>query len=436
MVSRSLKLSVDTLILLMIISAVIGIAVSYGDFYLFHLLLFGLLVISLIQIKNANFLLSLKTRSGNYDLFFLAMFFWYALSIYWAPNMIYAGKYMFYIFCGIAIAQAVIYYAGNLSKMNALFRIMSIIFLIEIVVALLESFTAFRLPISPYSPWLTFFGKEPVNFEAFDNLFVYSDFRPPTGFHWNTNNLAITMVMILPFFLCSHQVLAKMLGSIAITSIILLAASRAVFLGLIIILCFYLIIIKKKVVTLSIIWFSVIGLFWGMSQLTESENPRINEVANTLEALTLYLKGDIDVGGSLEWRSELVNNGITALAASKWMGVGAGGSVAIQEKIGGVAGRFTSMHNFWIEILVEGGVVFFSLMIVWYGSIIFNLFKISKLGSNNQIKYYASALLLAMIGFIPAAIAASSTIYFFPMWIMFGMAIAIISLHRKVEEIH
>ena len=94
------------------------------------------------------------------------------------------------------------------------------------------------------------------------------------------------------------------------------------------------------------------------------------------------------------------------------------------------------MHNFWIEILVEGGVVFFSLMIIWYVSIIYNLFIISKLGSNNQIKYYASALLLAMIGFIPAAIAASSTIYFFPMWIMFGMAIAIIFLHRKVEEIH
>ena len=55
----------------MIISAVIGIAVSYGDFYLFHLLLFGLLVISFIQIKNANFLLSLKTRLGNYDLFLL-----------------------------------------------------------------------------------------------------------------------------------------------------------------------------------------------------------------------------------------------------------------------------------------------------------------------------------------------------------------------------
>ena len=94
------------------------------------------------------------------------------------------------------------------------------------------------------------------------------------------------------------------------------------------------------------------------------------------------------------------------------------------------------MTNFWIEILVEGGVIFFSLMIVWYGSIIINLYKISRLGSNNEIKYYASALVLTMIGFIPAAVAASSTIYFFPMWIMFGMAIAVISIYRKEESIH
>jgi teichuronic acid biosynthesis protein TuaE len=145
----------------------------------------------------------------------------------------------------------------------------------------------------------------------------------------------------------------------------------------------------------------------------------------------LYLKGDIDVGGSLEWRRELVDNGIDALIASNGLGVGAGGSVAIQEKLGGVAGRFTSMHNFWIEVLVEGGVVFFGLILLWYGSIIFNLFKITKSNRNKKLSYYASSLLLSMIGFIPAAIAASSTIYFFPMWIMFGLSISVIYLYRK-----
>ena len=172
-------------------------------------------------------------------------------------------------------------------------------------------------------------------------------------------------------------------------------------------------------------------MFWGMSQLSESENPRINEIANSIGAITLYLKGDIDVGGSLEWRRELVDNGIDALIASNGLGVGAGGSVAIQEKLGGVAGRFTSMHNFWIELLVEGGVVFFGIILLWYGSIIFNLFKITKSNRNKKLSYYASSLLLSMIGFIPAAIAASSTIYFFPMWIMFGLSISVIYLYRK-----
>jgi len=428
---RSIKLNTDTLIQLMLGSAVIGIGISYGDFYLFHFFLFSLFMVLLVQLKSLNLILPFTKRFGNYDLLFLVMFVWYAISIFWAPDIGYAGKYIFYIFCGISISMTIIYFSTTGEKLSALFKTIGAVLLVDLFFALLESFTSFRLPVSPYSSLLPYFGKEVVNFSAFDNLFVYSDFRPPTGFHWNTNNLAIGMMMTLPFFLCSHQILVKVLGTIAISVIIILAASRAVFLGLIIILCLYLIVVKKKIATLFLIWFTVIGMFWGMNQLSESENPRINEIANSFEAISLYLKGDIDVGGSLEWRRELVDNGIDALVVSKGLGVGAGGSVAIQEKLGGVAGQFTSMHNFWIELLVEGGVVFFGLTLLWYGSIIFNLFKITKSNRNNKLNYYASSLLLSMIGFIPAAIAASSTIYFFPMWIMFGLSISVIYLYRK-----
>ena len=38
-----------------------------------------------------------------------------------------------------------------------------------------------------------------------------------------------------------------------------------------------------------------------------------------------------------------------------------------------------------------------------------------------------------MLGFIPAALAASSTIYFFPMWIMLGIGIAIINLEVRYK---
>nr|MBC8344732.1 O-antigen ligase family protein [Candidatus Neomarinimicrobiota bacterium] len=332
-----------------------------------------------------------------------------------------------------SISMTIIYFSTTEQKLDILFKIIGGVLLVELSIALLESFTNFRLPISPYSSLLPYFGKDPVNFSDFDNLFVYSDFRPPTGFHWNTNNLAIAMIMIMPFFLCSHQITVKVLGSLAITVITIMAASRAVFLGLIVIFCFYLLVVKKKIATLSLIWFVIIGLFWGMNKLSESENPRINEIANSIEALSLYLKGDIDVGGSLEWRRELISNGLDALGKSNGLGVGAGGSVPIQEKLGGVAGRFTSMHNFWVELLVEGGVIFFSLILFWYASITYNLYKISKWKRKPAIQYYASSLLLSMLGFIPAAIAASSTIYFFPMWIMFGLSISVIYIFRKIK---
>ena len=52
----------------------------------------------------------------------------------------------------------------------------------------------------------------------------------------------------------------------------------------------------------------------------------------------------------------MVDNGLNAFYSSYGLGLGAGGTVANQEIMGPVDGRFTSMHNFWIELLVEGGI--------------------------------------------------------------------------------
>jgi len=133
----------------------------------------------------------------------------------------------------------------------------------------------------------------------------------------------------------------------------------------------------------------------------------------------------------LEWRRELVDNGLKAFYDSNGLGLGAGGSIANQEIMGPVAGRFTSMHNFWIELLVEGGIFVAIIIIFWLLSIIYKLFVISRTSTHTRLKYYSQSLFLSVTAFIPAAIAASSTIYFFPMWIMFGFAISVILLSTK-----
>ena len=435
---KNFSVNIDKLILSGLGFAAMGVAISYSDIYLFHIWFALLGFLYLIKFKYSRYLLKFDKQFSNHFLFLISMFVWYSISLIWTQDIILGLKYIFYIFCGLVISFTIINYSKNLEKLNEIYKVLSFVFIIEIIISLLESFGLFRWPISPYSSWYTFFGKEKLDLFSYDNIVFNTAFSAPTGFHWNTNNLAITMVMILPFFLCHKKLSINLIGSICITLITIFAASRAVFIALILIFCIYLIIIKKKIASLSLIWVLITVIFFGMNFLKESENPRINEVANSLQALELYLKGDLDIGGSLEWRRELINDGIDALIKSKGLGLGAGGSTALQEKVGGVAGRFTSMHNFWLEILVEGGIIFGIIAFIWYINILFNLYRIFKNKLNKEINFLAQPLFLSMIGFIPAAISASSTIYFFPMWIMFGMSISLILINKnnQIEKIN
>ena len=318
------------------------------------------------------------------------MLAWYVLSFFWVNNYVLALKYNFYVFCGVFIALNIVSYCKSIIKFDQIFNVLKLLFF-ELLIAFLETFSKFRMPISSYSNISSYFGKQPPDF-SLDALTILSAFSPPTGFHWNTNDLAITMGLALPFFLCSKKLYIKFFGVVTISIILAMAASRAVFLGFILLFCVYLILVKKKFFTLILIWLFTSLIFFTISQAKESENPRINELAGSIEALSLYLRGDIDIGGSLEWRRELANNGMEALKKSYGFGLGAGGSTANQEQLGPVAGRFTSMHNFWIEILVEGGVIFALIMFLWYSGIVIKLFKISRSKTNTKLIFYSKAL--------------------------------------------
>ena len=427
---KSNKFKISQLFLGFISSAFIGVAVSYGDFYLFHFILIILTIMWIYNLKENKYQLSLINYKKKYVPTLLFIFAWYLLSLFWTPNLQMGLKYNFYIFCGLALTLAIVSFSSNMEKFDKVFRILCVFFFAEIFIAFLESLTNFRMPISSYSSIALLFGKEPINFSDLGTPILYSNFKPPTGFRWNTNDLAICMVLGLPFFMGSKKTSLKFFGILAITLIIAMTASRAVFLALLLSFSVYLFFIKKQIGTLIFIWVASIALLLSMISLKDSDNPRINELANSLEALSLYFSGEIDVGGSIEWRRDLVENGLTAFSKTYGLGLGAGGTVANQELIGPVAGRFTSMHNFWIELLVEGGLLVGIVFSIWVFSMLINLYKISRISTDNNLKYYSQSLFLSFIAFIPAAVAASSTIYFFPMWIMFGMSITVINLSK------
>ncbi len=431
LVNNQYTLNLNSIFLFLVASAFLGVSISFADFFLFHFVLFISSILLLYKIKENQFNVKISLFLNPHIFSLLLIFFWYLLSLFWAPNLQLGIKYNFYIFCGLFIILSIVSFCTNIEELNKMFKMLSLFIFIEILIALLESFTSFRMPISSYSSISAFFGKEPANFLVSDNIVLLSRITPPTGFRWNTNDLAISMIIALPFFLCNRKTSIKIVGIFSITLIVAMTASRAVFLALLLVFALYLFLIKKKIITLILILISSIGIFLGMRFFSESSNARMNELANSIEALSMYISGDIDISGSLEWRRELTENGLIALKNTNGLGLGAGGSVANQETIGPVAGRFTSMHNFWIEVFVEGGLFVLIVSLFLILNIIYHLFIISKTSQNENIKYFSQSLFMSILAFFPAAIAASSTIYFFPMWIMFGFAISVILLSKN-----
>ena len=73
-----------------------------------------------------------------------------------------------------------------------------------------------------------------------------------------------------------------------------------------------------------------------------------------------------------------------------------------------------------------------TLFFLWYISLAWDLFKLGTESKNKNSKYLGKSISLSMIIFIPAAISASSVIYFLPMWLLFGFAIATIEIESKL----
>ena len=154
------KLKYDSILLATLCSAVLGVSISYWDIYLFHVLLGLLSIFHLLWFKekiiSGN---DLKIKINKIYFPFILTFFWYSASILWSPNFIYSLKYLFYIFCGFSISALIMSYSKSLFNFNKIFKFLKFFFIIELLIAVLESFTLFKMPISRYSSLSAYFGK-------------------------------------------------------------------------------------------------------------------------------------------------------------------------------------------------------------------------------------------------------------------------------------
>ncbi len=409
-------------------SALLGVAVSYSAFYLFHLSL-GLLV--LLTVAEARRGLWVRHLPDNSHRFLYVMFFWYALSVAWSSNRIYSIQYLFYLFCGLAVTMAVIYLVRDERTLQRLLRIAGAIVGIEVCLSLLEAFTPFRLPVSPYSHLVHYFGRESMIEGTLEETILQSYLSSPTGFQWNPNDLAVTLVIFLPFCMFSRSVFMRGIGTLSILVVILFTGSRASYIAVALQFAMWasMFRLRRLVSVLSVMIIVVFVAPTVVAAMKASANLRIVQLAQMGAALSEYFASDSTVEDSIGIRHELVRNGLKALAESPLLGVGGGASKAVQERAGGEAARIRSMHNFWIEVVVESGLVMGSAFILWYAWMFVRCYRAAIFTRRPYLKYASSALVCSLGGFAVALVSSSSVAYLLPMWFMFGLACSALNIH-------
>lgn len=364
------------------------------------------------------------------------MFAWYAVTILWSENIPYTLRYLFYMICGISIILAALSYAHNIDRLSKLVRVLGVIFTIELILGLLESFTSFRLPVSPYSEYVSFFGRTSELETLSPEVEIESLERSATGFEWNPNNMAIAMEMVFPFFLFYRKIWVKVIGFLAILAIVIFSSSRGVFIALSFMLAIYLVLYKKSIKMILLMLVGFIGLLVinYKFNLKESDNTQVREIAQSFDVLGRFLSDENaspNPSESINVRKDLMNIGIGSIQDSYGIGIGGGCSTDMLENMGGVGKKkITSLHNFWLEVSVEGGILFVLLFFAWYANLFLELFSIANRAQDPRLIYLAKATSLGLAGFLIGAISASTVIYFFPMWLLFGVSIAVVNCGR------
>ncbi|WP_072331414.1 O-antigen ligase family protein [Thermoactinomyces sp. DSM 45891] len=147
-----------------------------------------------------------------------------------------------------------------------------------------------------------------------------------------------------------------------------------------------------------------------------------------------------ETGRSATVRKFLIINGLHFLHDSYYLGVGPGNVEPLMEGAPHVDKK--NIHNWWLEILVNFGVLIFMMYMALYFWLLWRLWKLASLkhgaSTSPVVRCGAFATLSSLIGFFFGGMAPSSCIHYTPMWITLGIGLAVVGvgeLERKKQAV-
>jgi len=133
--------------------------------------------------------------------------------------------------------------------------------------------------------------------------------------------------------------------------------------------------------------------------------------------------------GSGDIRTSLTSRGFEIAGSTFLMGAGPGQAEGIIAS-GTNALGIPNLHNWWLESYADGGLIGFGLQFVFFLVLLVTLWPIARRDPDPLTRYLASGTVLALLGWTVGAVGPSSSVNFAPMWILFGLGLAVISRSR------
>ncbi|KON86259.1 hypothetical protein AF332_05105 [Sporosarcina globispora] len=345
----------------------------------------------------------------RFPLVFLGIWFYYgAISLIWTNNKGTAIKELYYFAVFLLLILVLVFLLQNLksSVITATFWFIGVVL---IPISILEFIFDVHLPTSRFV----------IEAERFSDI----DYRRATGFFYNENDLALFLVILLPFYLSGllkKSLLVKLANVIIIVALLLITYFNDARLSVI-------------AIVLQILLFALLSyknLIKHGARLFLLFSPLLFLAAAGIVyylANASFFEGIKAGQGSAFIRMNLYLSGIYGTFQSFMLGVGPGNFQHMDFSFDTLG--FTNPHNWWLEVLTNYGLFVFAGYCAFFLYIMVQLYLIYWSDKKNNI--LALILFLSFIGFAISCLGPSSLFYFWPMWLLYGVALGYIVQKRK-----
>jgi len=410
---------------LVFITGFFGVAlfpINLGPFTLFPFRLF-LLALWILFVMRALLQRKVVLPIGKVMPYIVFLGFWVAyavISLGWAASKVDAIRHLIFLFMGASTIFFAAFYFRNVRDLDRLYWIWFAVFCGMILLGFWEHLTGHHLPVSG------FYGETRARFM----------FRPTGVFH-NANDYATFLALSIPFALgvirYARRGRARLIGvgsALAGFYLIVVTGSRANILAVLLETAFLALFLTNLTQKTKVAVAATTCLAVALLLLPGPVHEFFSEVAGQLRSIPVQM----ELGtGSMAVRANLARNGLVFLYSTAGFGVGAGNAEYWMANFTryDTAG-ILNPHNWWLEILINYGVLVFAGYLLFYLGLIRGLWRAWSRTPPTQ-GMICETLLLSLVGFALATVSPSSIMAFTPQWLLLALAVAFLNWWRRSQ---